>query len=489
MNRKTNIWSVKMLKITKKLFSITVFFSLSLVAFANSPVITPTEKINEKNLTITDENVDNLPSELEMRTLYNIDVCLENKNEIICRFKLLNENGKSISDAYITKENGHYKKTVYASKNGTRLQIIFNNADLSEDIIGDFNLVPPSFPVEPVVSFNKEKKWYDVKINEINFEDVPKSLQSGHFYNFDIDFATTNEDSEFQTIYYKENELLFANHYFIHDEPALIYISDSSDMIDLFVSDIINPGITSEWYFKIEENKHPDKLKTPKSYKAAELVKTEHPDERIISYLEETNASEMAKTNPGEVLEKCVEKINSISSSDFEKVKLIYDTAWYLLKYDMDGYENKTLVPQNYKLALKTGLTVCEGFTKVSSKMFSLAGIVHTESIGHADYEDWKNGTFQTIPYNERETHIWNLVCINKEWYYYDVTFGSRKMSKGEITNIYASDFVFNKPEYFIANHLPFVPEFALMRVTDKKVEKSVEISAEVKNRMYSSVN
>lgn len=478
-----------MLKITKRLFSITVFLSLSLVAFANTLVITPTDKINEKNLTITDENIDILPSELEMRTLYNIDVCLENKNEKICKFRLLNESGKSIFDKYITKENGHYKKTVYASKNGTRLQIIFNNADLSEDIIGDFNLVPPSFPVEPVVSFNKEKKWYDVKINVTNFEDVPKSLQSGHFYNFDIDFPTANEDSEFQTIYYKENELLFGNHYFIHDEPALIYISDSSDMIDLFVSDITNLDIPSEWYIKIEKNKHPDKLKTPKSYKAAELVKTEHPDERIISYLEETNASEMAKTNPDEVLEKCVEKIKSISSSDFEKVKLIYDTAWYLLKYDMDGFENRTLVPQNYKVALKTGLTVCEGFTKVSSKMLSLAGIVHTELIGHADYEAWKNGTFQKIPNEERLTHICNLVCINKEWYYYDITFGSRKISRGESTNIYASDFLFYKPELFISNHLPFVPELALMHVTDKKVEKSVEISAEVKNRMYSSAD
>lgn len=108
-----------------------------------------------------------------------------------------------------------------------------------------------------------------------------------------------------------------------------------------------------------------------------------------------------------EEIDRCAKKCLSglsDSASDYQKVKYVYE---YLIKnteYDKDSAEN-----QNICSVFLYGKSVCQGYAQATQYLLQRAGVFCTLVPG-------------TV--NQEESHAWNLVKMDGQYYYLDTTWG-----------------------------------------------------------------
>lgn len=95
---------------------------------------------------------------------------------------------------------------------------------------------------------------------------------------------------------------------------------------------------------------------------------------------------------------------NIPQSSDYEKVKYIYESIILNTEYSVDAEDN-----QNIQSVLLNGKSVCHGYAKTMKYLLDKAGI---ETIM----------VYGTVSSGNR--HAWNIVRIDGEWYHVDATWG-----------------------------------------------------------------
>ena len=93
-----------------------------------------------------------------------------------------------------------------------------------------------------------------------------------------------------------------------------------------------------------------------------------------------------------------------LEASDYEKVKRVYELLIERVRYDLDSEEN-----QNILSVFLHGESVCSGFASATQYLLSLLDVPCMTVYGTS----------------RGEPHAWNLVDIDGEPYYVDVTWGS----------------------------------------------------------------
>ena len=121
-----------------------------------------------------------------------------------------------------------------------------------------------------------------------------------------------------------------------------------------------------------------------------------------------------------EIVQKMVAGIDE-NASEYEKVKYVYDTLILSTEYNLNASDN-----QNIYSVFVNRSSVCQGYAKASQYLLSHLGVEATLVIGQV---------------HTGESHAWNLVKIDGEYYYMDATWGdaSYLMDEEDTSNIDSS--------------------------------------------------
>ena len=103
------------------------------------------------------------------------------------------------------------------------------------------------------------------------------------------------------------------------------------------------------------------------------------------------------------VVEECLTGVDSLAS-DYEKVRYVYDYLIHNTEYDRQVEDN-----QNICSVFLENRSVCQGYAKAAQYLLEKLGVRATLVIGTVYTGD---------------NHAWNLVWIDEEPYYVDVTWG-----------------------------------------------------------------
>lgn len=146
-----------------------------------------------------------------------------------------------------------------------------------------------------------------------------------------------------------------------------------------------------------------------------------------------------------------LQEIITPSMSEYEKVRAIHDYLVIHVDYDYDNLAAGTLPDTAFTAegALLLHSAVCEGYAKAFSLLCDQSGIENILVYGTAD-----DGTGV-------QTHAWNQVRVDGEWYNIDVTWDDPLMNGEQVTD--GSNLIY---DYFL------VPDLTLLgnhtaRITD----------------------
>lgn len=95
--------------------------------------------------------------------------------------------------------------------------------------------------------------------------------------------------------------------------------------------------------------------------------------------------------------------------SDFDKIKAVHDYLALHIAYDYDNFKVNTVPPDSYTAygALINGIAVCDGYTKAAQLLLNKLDIENHYVVG----------------YGNGELHSWNLVKLDGQYYFMDVTW------------------------------------------------------------------
>lgn len=447
----------------KRVCMLTGMILLACSLFAKE-FICNTDKPYVRTMTIDSSGKDSLPSTIEANCFYKMDFAPfadGEKKSSLCKVDVFNERGKiSRTEMIVADDNGHFVSKIYLPYESTKMTLSLKNDAASEfEEYKSFELVPLEMTETPVVSKDKKSGITKVTVDHTNLHSVPKTLETGSVYLFDVyleefDFDKYTLVPRIQGADVFKNEMVrqINGHY-----AGTVLASQNTLSISLESSVAAVARLDTLFFCKIENNGKNVQLAAGKDFRKADKYRRMAADERLISFLEGVNARQVCTRDPDAVLELCVKKITELAHDDFEKVFLIHDAIWYLVSYDNLSYKILDPTNQDYVSNLKRGVCVCEGFAKLFSQMCLLMDIPACDVYG------W--GVSQTDNGQEQGgLHAWNIVMVQNKWYTIDVTWDCSHFENGKRDDMYSTVYIFQKPKEFVKMHHPSSPEFQLLK-------------------------
>ena len=98
-------------------------------------------------------------------------------------------------------------------------------------------------------------------------------------------------------------------------------------------------------------------------------------------------------------------------ASDYDKAKYVYETLITNCDYDVNATDNQNIIS-----VFLNGSTVCQGYADATSYLLNQLGIQSTIIVGTAN----------------NESHAWNMVRLDDQYYYIDTTWGNSTYSDSE---------------------------------------------------------
>lgn len=110
----------------------------------------------------------------------------------------------------------------------------------------------------------------------------------------------------------------------------------------------------------------------------------------------------------------------SACETDYDKTRLVYERLIQDVSYDLSAANN-----QNILSVFLGKKTVCQGYACAAQYLLQQSGVECAVVIGNA----------------RREPHAWNLVRLDDDYYYMDVTWGNAEVSEEDETQSSAYDY------------------------------------------------
>lgn len=136
----------------------------------------------------------------------------------------------------------------------------------------------------------------------------------------------------------------------------------------------------------------------------------------------------------------------------FLRVKALHDFVADRVAYDAPAYAAGQYPPQDAETVFRTGKAVCAGYAQLMVALGDAAGIEVVYVVGDARVKDSVTG----------ESHAWNAVKIEGEWYLVDVTWDAGHVDGSRFTKRYRTANLFTPPEVFGLSHFPNDEEWQL---------------------------
>ncbi len=148
------------------------------------------------------------------------------------------------------------------------------------------------------------------------------------------------------------------------------------------------------------------------------------------------------------------------AQNDFEKARAIYRWVCDNIKYDALAYATNTITYQSTltENVLKTGRTVCSGYSSIFGDLATEAGLEVVSIGGIAKGAGYKLG--QKI---DESNHAWNAVKLDGRWYFIESTWGAGGVSGTRFIKKFKESYFLPAPEVFVYSHFPDNPKWQLL--------------------------
>lgn len=182
----------------------------------------------------------------------------------------------------------------------------------------------------------------------------------------------------------------------------------------------------------------------------------------------------MTRSDYNALLEKLNQKVKSIlapipeNSSDFEKELYVHDYIAKSCDYDAENQYSGSIFG-----CLLNNVAACEGYSKATKYLLEAVGIENYTVIGMA-----RNSL------GEEESHMWNVVNINGDYYYLDVTWDDPKGNESDVSHTYMN---LNSSEIKI-DHYDFAEDFECSQTEENYFVKSGSMFFSYNNSDYNEI-
>lgn len=151
-------------------------------------------------------------------------------------------------------------------------------------------------------------------------------------------------------------------------------------------------------------------------------------------------------------IEEIIKQTVNPDMTEYEKEKALHDYIVNNCDYDKSGYEQTNISPSSFNAfgALCQGTAVCEGYAEATKLLLNRAGIDCSIVIGTS----------------RGESHAWNIVKIDGDYYHLDTTYNDPVFSNGKSSLVYhyfnltddeiGADHQWNKNDYPECNNTKY---------------------------------
>lgn len=172
---------------------------------------------------------------------------------------------------------------------------------------------------------------------------------------------------------------------------------------------------------------------------------------------------------PGEI-SSLVDSLILNLNSDKEKSRAIYSWIAFHIDYDFIGLKDESKLKTDPLGVISNGKSVCQGYANLFTKLAIEAGLESQVIVGWA-----KNGLKKIGEIDwEDSDHAWNVVKIDDQWQFIDVTWGSGYGKNRKFVRKFNDTYFLTPPEKMILNHYPQEEEWKLgVNITKEDFDNS----------------
>lgn len=150
--------------------------------------------------------------------------------------------------------------------------------------------------------------------------------------------------------------------------------------------------------------------------------------------------------------------LTSPAKDDVEKARAIFRWMAKNIAYDTSAYFSKNYGDINAKSVLKSGKSICAGYSDLFEALASASGLDVVTIDGYAKGYGYKGGSHFT-----ETNHAWNAVKLNGSWYLLDSTWGAGYMDGHSFVRKFQPFYFLTPPEDLIYTHLPTEDRWQLL--------------------------
>ena len=173
--------------------------------------------------------------------------------------------------------------------------------------------------------------------------------------------------------------------------------------------------------------------------------------------------------------EALAERLARPAQDDFDKARALFRWMAANIAYDVDAFLTGLPGPATAEDTLRTGKSVCQGYSSLFERMAQAVGLEVVTITGWG--KGWGYVPGQALG---RPNHAWNAVRIAGRWYLFDATWGAGYVNETKQYVAQLRDLYFlTPPEQFVTNHLPLDPSWQLLMTPVSGEEFVARVRAE----------